>query len=231
MALKKDYEPEELKFVLPQAVLETFPLELDFSGCECVTDKDVIRMVNERFNATFPDNESATRYMDESEKEDIRRKYCRLVEEELPQAELEYLDAVEEAKRLKNDASGKVESLNKQIKDYAAKVHEGAKEKELPATKTFRIALAGYFLTYSIINGRVLLVKASKVEKYEKTSLWSQEDRNRIAMNELFGLEFPVFEPPTEQDLDLEPDKDGTDDAGGEDELDRELGYGEEEKG
>lgn len=50
-------------------------------------------------------------------------------------------------------------------------------------------------------------------------------------MNELFGLEFPVFEPPTEQDLDLEPDKDGTDDAGGEDELDRELGYGEEEKG
>ena len=117
MALKKDYEPEELKFVLPQAVLETFPLELDFSGCECVTDKDVIRMVNERFNATFPDNESATRYMDESEKEDIRRKYCRLVEEELPQAELEYLDAVEEAKRLKNDASGKVESLNKKSLD------------------------------------------------------------------------------------------------------------------
>lgn len=45
----------------------------------------------------------------------------------------------------------------------AAKVTEGTKEKKLPPTKTFRIALNGYYLFYSVINGRVLLVKAEKI--------------------------------------------------------------------
>ena len=30
----QSYEPQELQFVLPEAVMEMFPLELEFHGCE-----------------------------------------------------------------------------------------------------------------------------------------------------------------------------------------------------
>lgn len=152
MAIIKDYEPEELQFVLPEAVREQFPLELHFENAE--SEKDILKAVNEHFNALFPENEMALRYMDDVEKSDLRGKYCKLVEQELPEAENALLNAKEEAKRIKTDAEERLNSLSKQIKDYAAKVQEGTDEKKLPATKTFRIALNGYFLYYSILNGR-----------------------------------------------------------------------------
>lgn len=68
----------------------------------------------------------------------------------------------------------RLNSLSKQIKDYAAKVQEGTEEKQLPATKTFRIALNGYFLYYSILNRKVVLAKSEKIPSYDKSSLWAQ---------------------------------------------------------
>lgn len=186
--ITNDYEPEELQFVLPEVVKDTFPLELTFGNAE--NEKEIIKAVNEHFNVMFPENELAMRYMDNFEKDEIRKKYCELVEKELPSAEAELLSAKEEAKRLKADAEEALNSVSRQIKDYAAKVTEGTKEKKLPPTKTFRIALNGYYLFYSVINGRVLLVKAEKISSYDKSSLWAQEDRNRTAMMELFGLDF-----------------------------------------
>lgn len=204
MAIIKDYEPEELKFVLPEAVREQFPLELHFEKAE--SEKDILKAVNEHFNALFPENEMALRYMDDVEKSDLRGKYCKLVEQELPEAENALLNAKEEAKRIKTDAEERLNSLNKQIKDYAAKVQEGTEEKHLPATKTFRIALNGYFLYYSILNGKVVLAKSEKIPSYDKSSLWAQEDKNRVAMMELFGLDFPAPEKPSDEEFDEEHD-------------------------
>ena len=207
MAIIKDYEPEELKFVLPEAVREQFPLELHFENAE--SEKDILKAVNEHFNALFPENEMALRYMDDVEKSDLRGKYCKLVDE----AENALLNAKEEAKRIKTDAEERLNSLSKQIKDYAAKVQEGTDEKKLPATKTFRIALNGYFLYYSILNGKVVLAKSEKIPSYDKSSLWAQEDKNRVAMMELFGLDFPAPEKPSDEEFDKEhdmlPDNDG----------------------
>ena len=147
--ITNDYEPEELQFVLPEVVKDTFPLELTFGNAE--NEKEIIKAVNEHFNVMFPENELAMRYMDNFEKDEIRKKYCELVEKELPSAEAELLSAKEEAKRLKADAEEALNSVSRQIKDYAAKVTEGTKEKKLPPTKTFRIALNGYYLFYSVI--------------------------------------------------------------------------------
>ena len=211
MAIIKDYEPEELQFVLPEAVREQFPLELHFENAE--SEKDILKAVNEHFNALFPENEMALRYMDDVEKSDLRGKYCKLVEQELPEVDNALLNAKEEAKRIKTDAEERLNSLSKQIKDYAAKVQEGTDEKKLPATKTFRIALNGYFLYYSILNGKVVLAKSEKIPSYDKSSLWAQEDKNRVAMMELFGLDFPAPEKPSDEDFDKEhdmlPDNDG----------------------
>lgn len=204
MAIIKDYEPEELQFVLPEAVKEQFPLELQFENVE--SEKDILKAVNEHFNALFPENEMATRYMDDIEKSDLRSKYCKIVEQDLPKAEDALLNAKEEAKRIKSDAEERLNSLHKQVNDYAAKVQEGTEEKQLPATKTFRIALNGYFLYYAILNGKVMLAKANKIPPYDKSSLWAQEDKNRVAMMELFGLDFPAPEKPSDEEFDEEHD-------------------------
>lgn len=225
MAIIKDYEPEELKFVLPEAVREQFPLELHFENAE--SEKDILKAVNEHFNALFPENDMALRYMDDVEKSDLRGKYCKLVEQELPEAENALLNAKEEAKRIKTDAEERLNSLSKQIKDYAAKVQEGTDEKKLPATKTFRIALNGYFLYYSILNGKVVLAKSEKIPSYDKSSLWAQEDKNRVAMMELFGLDFPAPEKPSDEEFDKEHDMLPDNDDGevmGEEEFNQTVG-------
>ena len=225
MAIIKDYEPEELQFVLPEAVREQFPLELHFEKAE--SEKDILKAVNEHFNALFPENEMALRYMDDVEKSDLRGKYCKLVEQELPEAENALLNAKEEAKRIKTDAEERLNSLSKQIKDYAAKVQEGTEEKQLPATKTFRIALNGYFLYYSILNRKVVLAKSEKIPSYDKSSLWAQEDKNRVAMMELFGLDFPAPEKPSDEEFDEEHDMLPDNDDGevmGEEEFNQTVG-------
>jgi hypothetical protein len=225
MAIIKDYEPEELKFVLPEAVREQFPLELHFENAE--SEKDILKAVNEHFNALFPENEMALRYMDDVEKSDLRGKYCKLVEQELTEAENALLNAKEEAKRIKTDAEERLNSLSKQIKDYAAKVQEGTDEKKLPATKTFCIALNGYFLYYSILNGKVVLAKSEKIPSYDKSSLWAQEDKNRVAMMELFGLDFPAPEKPSDEEFDKEHDMLPDNDDGevmGEEEFNQTVG-------
>lgn len=109
--ITNDYEPEELQFVLPEVVKDTFPLELTFGNAE--NEKEIIKAVNEHFNVMFPENELAMRYMDNFEKDEIRKKYCELVEKELPSAEAELLSAKEEAKRLKADAEEALNSVSR----------------------------------------------------------------------------------------------------------------------
>lgn len=221
---KQNYEPQELQFVLPEAVVEMFPLELEFHGCE--TEKDVLKKVNEHFNCMFPENETTMRYMDEFEKDTIRKEYCELVEKDLPEAEADLISAVNQAKALKSNAESKLQSIRKQIADLAAEVNDGTVTKKLPSTKTWRIALNGYFLYYAMINDKVRLVKAEKIASYDKSSLWAQEDKNRTAMMELFGLEFPEVEVPTDEEHDKEHDLDPEDEEGvyGEEDLNEELG-------
>lgn len=222
---KEIYEPQVLDFVLPEAVREMFPLELEFKGCE--TEKDIIKKVNEHFNVMFPENEMAYRYMDDKEKDDIRKEYCELVEKDLPEAEQNMIEAVNTAKSIKSSAESRLQSVRKQISDLAAEVNDGTVQKKLPSTKTWRIALNGYFLFYSLLNGKVVLVKAEKISSYDKSSLWAQEDRNRTAMMELFGLDFPEVNIPTDEVHDEEHDLLPDDEISGEDELNELLGEDE----
>ena len=46
------------------------------------------------------------------------------------------------------------------------------------------------------IRDRFKLVKAEKIPDWDKRSLWAQEDRNRKAMLDLFGIEYPEVERP-----------------------------------
>ena len=212
----KDYRPDEIDFVLSDEVKERFGEVLHlFDGADDV--EKVIDKVNEYFNAEFPTNEVAQRFIDEYDKQNIREEYNQIVEEELPVAEAEQLDAIDRAKRIKKEADDNLLSVRNRIKELAARVTDGKEDIKLSSKNTFRIALAGHYLTFSWVDGRVVLAKASKVPDWDKDKIWAQEDRNRKGMEELFGIKFPEVEKPNR---DEKPDE-------GEDDNDTEGGDGD----
>lgn len=194
----KNYRPEVIEFVLSPKAKDMFPQVL-FEGAD--NPEEVVKIVNEKFNALFPENEVAIRKMDEYEILETREEYCLKQENDVPKRMQELADAIETAKRMKKDAEDRYESLLQEIRNLAAMVKDGTKEFTLSSTNTARIALNGHYCFYSWVDGKFQLVKADKVPEWDKRSLWSQEDRNRQAMIELFGIELPEVEKPvTDED-------------------------------
>lgn len=198
----KNYRPESIEFVLSAKVKDMFPNVL-FEGAE--NPEEIVKIVNEKFNALFPENEVAIRKMDEHEILEVREEYCLKQENDVPKRMQELADAIDTAKRMKKDAEDRYESLLQEIRNLAAMVKDGTKEFQLSSTNTARMALNGHYCFYSWVDGKFQLVKADKIPEWDKRSLWSQEDRNRQAMMELFGFELPeVQKPITEEDDDEE---------------------------
>lgn len=193
LANLKDYRPKKLIFKLSDKIREMFPAKL-FEGAK--NPEEVIKQFNEKFNATFPEKVTAIREMDKFEIEQTREEYCLKQENDVPKRMTELADAIETAKRIKKDAEERYESLMNQIRELAATVKEGTKEVEVSPTNTARIALNGHYLYYSWVDDECQLVKAEKIPEWDKRSLWSQEDRNRCAMKELFGYDFPEVAKP-----------------------------------
>lgn len=193
LANLKDYRPKKLIFKLSDKIREMFPAKL-FEGAK--NPEEVIKQFNEKFNATFPEKVTAIREMDKFEIEQTREEYCLKQENDVPKRMTELADAIETAKRIKKDAEERYESLMNQIRELAATVKEGTKEVEVSPTNTARIALNGHYLYYSWVDDECQLVKAERIPEWDKRSLWSQEDRNRCAMKELFGYDFPEVAKP-----------------------------------
>ena len=193
----KDYRPETIEFVLSDKAKETFPLTL-FEGAK--DPDEIVRIVNEKFNALFPENEVATRKMDDYEINEVREEYCLKQENEVPKRQIELAEALDKAKRMKKDAEDRMANILAEICDLAAMVKTGTKEFNLSSTQTIRLALNGHYCFYSWVDGKFQLVKTEVIPEWDKRSLWSQEDRNRQAMMELFGIELPEVEKPNDFD-------------------------------
>lgn len=155
----RDYEPSIIEFVIPEAIRETFPPVL-FEGSTNVDE--IIKLVNENFNATFPESEISQRVLDAFEIDEIREEYCIKQENEVPKRERELLEAIERAKKIKSDAQERLAAIKTEIKDLAAEVKKGTKDYQLSSKNTVRFALNGYFIYYSWVNGQLTLVKGEK---------------------------------------------------------------------
>lgn len=118
----RNYEPETIEFVVPDSIREKFPPVL-FQGSTNVDE--LIKLVNEHFNATFPESEVTQRLLDEFEISEIREEYCIKQENEVPKRERELLEAIERAKKIKSDAQDRLASIKTEIKDLAAEVKKG----------------------------------------------------------------------------------------------------------
>lgn len=190
----KNYEPATVEFVIPEQAREIFPAKL-FDGAD--SEKEVMDIVVEHFSVLFPEGEMATRKMDDFEVAEIREEYCLKQENVLPKRLQELNEAIETAKRIKRDAEERYTSLLTEIRDLAAEVKAGVKDYNLSPVSTVRLALNGYYVFYSWVNGEFVLTKAERIPEWDKRSLWSQEDKNREAMKTLFGIDFPEVEKPT----------------------------------
>lgn len=203
----KDYRPQKIDFVLDDKAKETFKeVMVLFKGAK--SSKEALKVFKEKFNCLFPEGELATRNYDTHEISMIREEYCLKEENDVPKRKQELAETLEAIKAMKKAAEEAYNSILLEIADLAARVKQGTTDFKLSSTETVRIALNGYFLFYSWVDGEMKLVKAQKIPDWDKNSLWSQEDVNREAMKEVFGVEFPEVEKPTMNEDETQTDDD-----------------------
>lgn len=206
-----DYRPEKIDFVLDDSVKETFKDVLVlFKGA--TTSKEAIDTFKEKFNCLFPDKEISTRKYDNHEIAMIREEYCLKQENDAPKRKEELEQTLADIKKMKKDAEDAYNSILLEIADLAARVKVGTTDYKLPSTETVRIALNSYYLFYSWVDGEMQLVKAEKIPEWDRNGLWSQEDVNRTAMKEVFGIDFPEVQKPIQSEEDENAPFDDEDD-------------------
>ena len=203
----KNYRPERIDFVLDDKVKEMFN-EVMVLCKGAKSSKEALKVFKEKFNCLFPEGELATRQYDTHEIAMIREEYCLKEENDVPKRKQELAETLEAIKAMKKQAEEAYNSILLEIADLAARVKEGTTDFKLSSTETVRIALNGYFLFYSWVDGEMQLVKAQKIPEWDKNSLWSQEDTNKEAMKEVFGIEFPEIEKPAMDEEEPQADDD-----------------------
>lgn len=203
----KNYRPAKIDFVLDDKAKETFKdVMVLCKGAK--SSKEPLKVFKEKFNCLFPEGELATRQYDTHEIAMIREEYCLKEENDVPKRKQELQETLETIKAMKKAAEEAYNSILLDIADLAARVKDGTTEFKLSSTETVRIALNGYFLFYSWVDEEMKLVKTQKIPEWDKQGIWSQEDVNREAMKEVFGIEFPEVEKP----INLEEDEPQIDD-------------------
>lgn len=201
----KNYSPANIYFVLDDKVREEFKDVLVLcKGAK--SSKEPLKVFREKFNCLFPEGELATRQYDSHEIAMIREEYCLKEENDVPKRKQELQETLEAIKAMKKNAEEAYNSILLEIADLAARVKQGTTDYKLSSTETVRVALNGYFLFYSWVDGEMKLVKAEKIPEWDKQGIWSQEDVNREAMKEVFGVVFPEVEKPINLDEDSEDD-------------------------
>lgn len=101
---------------------------------------------------------------------------------------------------MKKEANDNLLAVQKRISELAARVKQGTEEMRLSSTETITFALNGYNLTYTWCDGKFQLAKADVIPDWGRNELWAQEDQNRKAMFDLFGIEFPEVKKPSSGD-------------------------------
>ena len=218
----KGYQPENVEYVLPDYVKELFPAELDFTKAKgskkFKNTSEIIKFIGDNFVATFPSGETVMRKLDDFEIRNIREEYCVMQENEVPKRKLNLEETLEEIKAMKKAAEQSYDSILAEVAKYAAEVKAGTREVSLSPKETFCIALAGYYAIYTYDKNKKVFVLAKAFEVYDHQELWANEEKNREAMMELFGLEFPEAPKPEEK-------KEDTDNNG------NELPFGDDDNG
>lgn len=190
-----NHRPEKIEFCLTEAQKEMFKDVLTLcKGAK--KSQEAIDVIKDKFNALFPDAEVVARKYDDFEIAAIREEYCVKQENDAPKRKEELEKTLADIKVMKKQAEDAYNSVLLEIADLAARVKQGTCDFRLPATETARIALNGHYLYYAWVDGEFQLCKVEKIPEWDRGGLWAQEDANRKAMMDVFGVEFPEVEKP-----------------------------------
>ena len=193
------HKPDRIEFCLTESQKEMFKDVLVL--CEGAKSADEpIKLLHDKFNALFPDNEVVERKYDNFEIQAIREEYCIKQENDVSKLKEELETVLAQIKVMKKNAEEAYNSALLEVSDLAARVKNGTTDFRLPSTKTARIALNGHFLFYAWVDEKFQLCKVQKIPYWDRAGLWSQEDVNQQAMKEVFGIEFPEVEQPNTEE-------------------------------
>lgn len=124
---------------------------------------------------------SAARFMDEYEKEQLRKEYAEELEDELPTYRHAYLDAVnrlEDAKRLEKEAKEMVNASLSKIQQLADEVNDGTTLMDLDQAHTWEVVHNGRRLVYTYMDKEIKLCRDSPVPDEDGYSLINSSERN-----------------------------------------------------
>lgn len=193
----QNHRPEKIEFALSEAHKEMFKDVLTiFHGA--ASSDECIQVLKEKFNVLFPDGEVVERKYDKYEISAIREEYCVKQEEDAPKRKEELELVLAQIKMMKKNAEDAYNSILLEIAELAARVKNGTCDFLLPSSQTARLALNGHYLTYAWVDNEFKLAKVEKIPDWDRNGLWAQEDFNRIAMKDVFGIDFPEIQKPVE---------------------------------
>lgn len=124
------------------------------------------------------------RFMDNFEKNELRKEYSELLETKLPFLEKELQKAAAAlsiAKKEAADAQEYVNATTNEAKALAVDVKRGLKDISLDDQFTWCAAFNGRYHFYTFIDNQLKLCKISDIPEHEKSNLW-----NAMAENEKF---------------------------------------------
>jgi len=124
------------------------------------------------------------RWMDELEKNNLRRDYSELLENLLPVFEKELSqaeNALSEAKKKQKSAEDSYNSAVDRAKNMAAEAKRGLRPIDLEAKHTFQVPYKGRYYYFTWIDKQLKLCSIADIPEYEKSDLF-----NQMAGNEQF---------------------------------------------
>ena len=164
------HRPEKIEFCLTEAQKEMFKDVLVL--CEGAKSADEpIKVLHDKFNALFPDNEVVDRKYDDFEIHAIREEYCIKQENDVPKRKEELETVLAQIKTMKKNAEEAYASALLEVSDLAARVKNGITDFRLPSTKTARIALNGHYLFFAWVDDKFQLCKVEKIPDWDRSGL------------------------------------------------------------
>jgi hypothetical protein len=126
-------------------------------------------------------NISAVRFMDNTEKRNLREEYIELLEVKLPLQEKDLLKAMqnfENAKKALADAKEYVSATTNEIKAIAQDVKRGTCEMQLNEECTYRVPCNDLYYYYTFVSNQLKLCKIQEIPAFERGEMFNTQTKN-----------------------------------------------------
>lgn len=173
MKVVENYRPRKIEFPIKTTEV---PMNLG----KFKTPEEAQQFINDNFVA-IPSKLTTTRLMDLYEIEMLRKKYINELENDLPEIQKQYLEAVQElenAKSIEKRAKEMVNSSLNKIQDISREVKSGITEINLDQAFTYEVTTNGKRFYYTYIDKEIKLAKITEIPSYEQEDLLNSSEKN-----------------------------------------------------